>query len=370
MATARKAPRKTARQDKPKAPCENPTLCGVKPGAQHIIGSFTYRKCKEASRRIASGESVTEDMMSDLRPKGSSPYVGQTADKTKENIERLKSNADAWQESPEDALKFVRWSQQFHQYSGFNKLMVYLQDKDATQVAGRKKWEEMGRTVPEDAQEIAIFAPGSAPERIKKDENGNPVIGEDGKPVKEKIFVNKFRAVAVFDIASTEGDTPPEIESTVENPERLRNLIEDLETEYMVEPSGSVMAADTPARINSEGKVVWNSATQDEEQRMVNRLIAVGMAVSKHTRAEKYPKLENDKEKRWSTDDHLYAGVAAAWTFAKDAGVNIDDLAQETMANYKGKQRVSDLVSQSSMTADHISSVREGLPLVVADAML
>lgn len=100
----------------------------------------------------------------------------------------------------------------FHQYSNNNIMMIYYQMPGATKLAGYKTWEdEFGRTVKKGEKGIAIFAPiGKRKSIYKKDENGDIILDDEGKPIKEEISYLRFRLVYVYDISQTEGKELPQ----------------------------------------------------------------------------------------------------------------------------------------------------------------
>ena len=59
----------------------------------------------------------------------------------------------------EDWQRMVKVSAKFHRCSFNNQLMIYLQCRDATLVAGFRKWNELNRFVRKGEKGIAIFAP-------------------------------------------------------------------------------------------------------------------------------------------------------------------------------------------------------------------
>jgi len=348
-----------------KVPCKNPGICGTR---NHILGTFSQQRCDEIANRRARGEVITPDMVATIVPPQVAGRVGEQTDQVRSEMDRLRSLADAWKDAPREALGFLQWSQGFTEYSHFNRLMIWLQNPEATQVAGRKKWAEQGREVVKDAKPISIFAPGYRPERPVKDEDGNPVLDENGEPVMERVFVSRFRAVKVFDIADTEGDTPPSVPVEVPDPQALAALASYLTDTYMLKESEAAPDAHAPARMNADGTVTYNNASADEDQRTVNRLVAAGMTVSAHLRAQ------GTKERRrkedgdgWGNDEHLYAGVAVAWALSKDAGVDMTDMAVEQMSRYRGIVPTSTLAIHASKVLEHIGLVRRGMPLALAD---
>lgn len=88
---------------------------------------------------------------------------------------------------------FLVHMSKFHNYSFSNKMLIYIQKPEATQVAGYNKWEEMGRQVKKGEQGISILAPvlikGT---RLNKD-------GDE-----EEYKYTRFREVRVFDKSQTE----------------------------------------------------------------------------------------------------------------------------------------------------------------------
>jgi hypothetical protein len=92
-----------------------------------------------------------------------------------------------------------RWAETratFHSYSFGNCMLIALQCPQATQVAGFRKWQELGRQVRKGERSIRIMAPMS----VKRE---NAETGETER-------VPFFRAVPVFDLGQTDGEPLPE----------------------------------------------------------------------------------------------------------------------------------------------------------------
>lgn len=90
---------------------------------------------------------------------------------------------------------WLRWLEsraRFHSYSLNNTLMILTQRPDATQVAGYRAWQSMGRQVRKGERGIAILAPMVC--KVTDDE------GTEGKRVVG------FRGVYVFDVSQTDGE--------------------------------------------------------------------------------------------------------------------------------------------------------------------
>ena len=100
-----------------------------------------------------------------------------------------------------DSETFAAWLRAratFHDYSFGNICLIVTQRPDATQVAGYKGWQKLGRQVRKGERGIRILAPC----RIKAaDDDGGDAFRVVG-----------FRSVAVFDVAQTDGEPLPELE--------------------------------------------------------------------------------------------------------------------------------------------------------------
>lgn len=137
-------------------------------------------------------------------------------DKTKELLENLEKGIRGAMNS-ENYKAFLRVQSQFHSYSANNTWLIYLQNEDATRVAGYKTWQKLGRQVMKGEKGIKILAP--SPYKYSKilekidPKTQKPVRNAHGEIVKEKVEVQgiKFRTVSVFDISQTSGKELPTI---------------------------------------------------------------------------------------------------------------------------------------------------------------
>lgn len=92
-----------------------------------------------------------------------------------------------------------RWAETratFHDYSMGNCMLIALQRPDATQVAGFKAWQQLGRQVRKGERAIRIMAP--------------MVVKDREAPENEDATRVLFRSVPVFDIGQTDGEPLPE----------------------------------------------------------------------------------------------------------------------------------------------------------------
>ena len=139
------------------------------------------------------------------------------AEKMKEITDRLEQGIQDLFDS--DRFKeYLQVMSKFHNYSFNNTLLIAMQKPDATLVAGYNSWKNMfGRQVSRGAKGIKVLAP--SPYKVRKEVDKidpatqKPVIGKDGKPVKEEMemTVPAFKVVSVFDVSQTEGKELPSI---------------------------------------------------------------------------------------------------------------------------------------------------------------
>jgi antirestriction protein ArdC len=101
-----------------------------------------------------------------------------------------------------DTETFAAWLRAratFHDYSFSNSILIAAQRPDATQVAGYRTWNALGRQVRKGEHGIRILAPCvRKTEDVHTGERRPRVIG--------------FRSVCVFDVSQTDGEDLPTLE--------------------------------------------------------------------------------------------------------------------------------------------------------------
>lgn len=128
-------------------------------------------------------------------------------DKGKELRRRIDNSLDGLAKAVDDVRasetfqQFLDVQARFHKYSWHNTFLICMQRPDATQVAGYRTWQKLGRQVRKGESGIMIFAP--CPWKREKETETGETETEQG------IY---FRAVHVFDVAQTDGDDLPHID--------------------------------------------------------------------------------------------------------------------------------------------------------------
>ena len=102
--------------------------------------------------------------------------------------------------------RFLKFSKNFHQYSFNNIVLIYSQMKEATQVAGFKKWQSMGRKLKKGVHGIQIIYP--IKRKYTKTIEGQDSLLNDDKKEQEVEYMT-YRYTYVYDISQTVGKPLP-----------------------------------------------------------------------------------------------------------------------------------------------------------------
>ena len=130
-----------------------------------------------------------------------------TKDKAKQLRRQIDDSLDTLAKAIDDVRasetfrRFLAVQARFHKYSWHNSLLICIQRPDATQVAGYRTWQKLGRQVRKGEHGIMIFAPCPWKREVEND---------DGETETEQGIY--FRAVHVFDVAQTDGQDLPDVD--------------------------------------------------------------------------------------------------------------------------------------------------------------
>lgn len=103
----------------------------------------------------------------------------------------------------EEWRRFLDTARRFRSYSVNNLLLIFAQQPDATQVAGYRTWQSLGRQVRRGESGIAILAPCTYRRSDDADTDNDHTNGEPAR------VLHGFKVVHVFDVAQTDGDALP-----------------------------------------------------------------------------------------------------------------------------------------------------------------
>lgn len=156
--------------------------------------------------------------------------------KTKEAVEYLVSSLESGES--EVLTQYLAAMARFHTYSFGNVMLIARQKPDATNVAGIRTWNSLGRFVKPGEKGILILAPMVTSRHKKKQEaestdstaNAEGNDTNDSTGPESRLF--GFRAVYVFDVSQTEGkDLPALTEVKGELSGNLERLIQFVKTQ-------------------------------------------------------------------------------------------------------------------------------------------
>ena len=150
----------------------------------------------------------------------------------KKSDDALKELAEALKQGKSEKLvEYLGMLSRFHQYSFGNCILIYLQNPDATFVAGFGRWLQLKRYVRKGEKGIAILAPMIGKKKADKDSKAKSRISDSqpdeaaGEATTKALF--GFRVVHVFDVTQTEGEELPEFASLGGDPgDRIQRLEE------------------------------------------------------------------------------------------------------------------------------------------------
>lgn len=146
-----------------------------------------------------------------------------TKNKTKEIFDKVVRNLQDIV-SKGEYQEFLKFQNKFKKkYSFANLILIYSQCPNASNVAGAKTWEKLGREIIDRSKKIFIAAPIPCSYEIK-----TKVI-ENGEEIEknETIKYNRYRWVYVYDIENTDGEQIP-MQSKYLNSESTEDLYEKL----------------------------------------------------------------------------------------------------------------------------------------------
>ena len=134
--------------------------------------------------------------------------------KTKDAVDYLVQSLESGHS--EVLTQYLGAMARFHTYSFGNVMLIARQKPDASNVAGIRTWNSLGRFVKRGEKGILILAPMVGKKRTQN-EGAEPT--EDAKSTESTLF--GFRAVYVFDINQTEGKELPTLTEVAGRRERL-----------------------------------------------------------------------------------------------------------------------------------------------------
>ena len=144
----------------------------------------------------------------------------------KTNKERIKDITDSIENGIKELFESDKYKEylsvmsRFHRYSVNNQMLIYMQNPNASLVAGFNRWhDQFERNVKKGEKGIKIIAPTPFKKKIEETkldpDTKLPMLDDNGKPIKEEkeVQIPMFRVVSVFDVSQTYGKPIPQLAS-------------------------------------------------------------------------------------------------------------------------------------------------------------
>ena len=292
------------------------------------------------------------------------------ADKLKEITDRLEQGIKELFDS--DRYKeYLRVMSKFHNYSFNNTLLIAMQKPDASLVAGFQSWKNnFKRNVVKGEKGIKILAP--SPFKIKQEmekidpATQKPVIGADGKPVKEEkeITIPAFKVVSVFDVSQTEGKELPDIavDMLTGDVERFKDVFAALEKTSPVPIGFEKIAGNSHGYYHLEEKRIAIDEGMSELQTIKTAIHEIAHA-KLHDIDPNAPKEEQaDRPDRRTRE---VQAESVAYAVCQHYGLDTSDYSFGYVAGWSSGQELDELKSSletiRSTAAEIINSIDEHL---------
>lgn len=124
------------------------------------------------------------------------------------------TNSERW-------ISYLRFHSSFHQYSFNNRFMIWLQQPNASLVAGFSSWKKLGRYVKKGEKGLVIFAPNTKTIIVQEKQENGEIIE------KPKRIITGWHLTYVYDVSQTDGKPLP-VANVVQKLEGDTELYEQL----------------------------------------------------------------------------------------------------------------------------------------------
>jgi antirestriction protein ArdC len=175
---------------------------------------------------------------------------------------------------PELLETFLQFIGKFHRYSLWNTILIFFQYPEASQVAGFRAWQSLGRWVRKGEKGIKIFAPiTTTTEQIDKSS------GE----MKKCRVLRGFKVVNVFALEQTDGkalEVPPMGKLIVDNPDALMDRLKEIVI------AEGLKVQETSMRFGvggmTDGKSIWLNSMVEASGNIMTLLHELSHVLLKH----------------------------------------------------------------------------------------
>ena len=197
----------------------------------------------------------------------------------------------------EKYMRYLSVMSRFHRYSVNNTMLIYMQQPDATLVAGYNKWKnQFERHVKRGEHGITIIAPTPFKKKIEEQkldpDTKAPILDAEGKAVMEEreVEIPMFRPVKVFDVSQTDGKPLPELASSLSgNVQNYEAFMEALRRSAPVPLSVEPMAANMDGFFSPDQQRIAIRAGMSEVQ-----TVSAAVHEIAHSKLHNYAKAQEE----------------------------------------------------------------------------
>lgn len=251
----------------------------------------------------------------------------------------------------------------FHRYSVNNTMLIYMQDPQATHVAGYEKWrKDFGRQVRGGAKAIKIIAPTPITKTVEKmkwdDEHNRPFFDENGEPIMEEreVRIPRFKVVSVFDVRQTRGRPLPQLAGELSgNVEQYELFLEALKRTSPVPIRFAPLSGDMDSYYSRDDKEIVLREGMSEVQTICAAIHEMG-----HAKLHDYEKLAAEKGQEVQPKDRRTEEVEAesiSYSVCKYYGIDTGENSFGYIAGWSQGKELKELkasLETINRTANHL----------------
>lgn len=258
-------------------------------------------------------------------------------------------------------LNYLTFLSKFHNYSWRNTILIFMQNPEATLVAGFNDWKNKHkRYVKKGEKAIRIIAPYYKKIQMEVDildNNGNAVI-VNGKHLTEQKEFEKllFRAVSVFDVSQTDGEPIPqltnELQDTVKNYQELFTAISSF-SDYPIEFED--ISGSTKGYCDFiKHRIAINNGMSESQ--------TIKTAIHELTHSRLHNPMDSDKKQdKISRDSAEVQAESVAFVVANHFGIDTSDYSFDYIASWSNGKELEELHQSLEIIQKEANIIIQGM---------
>lgn len=268
-------------------------------------------------------------------------------------MKELGAQLEEFRESPEQIAAWLRWNNNFHDYSPTNRMYIWLQLPGATKVASFKKWQSLDRQVVKGSKSIVIFAPNTFAKKKKDEED------ENEKP--DMVF--SFRKVPVFDISQTEGE-PIDLTPGVKNTPTLEQLAEEMREKFAeLGVTIEKFTSDPETLSGYRNRLVSLNSIHSDSVQSVSLVRAMALYHLNENLKDSFSEPMTAYENSWIAN-------AATWALLERRGIDAGEYTATLLTRSVSEHKFKELLTATDKVVTFLDALDAGIPAEWATAII